>query len=241
MKLTKMITRSSIALLALCSTSAFAGVAFLGPDYTVHKAKVNLKVTYSINPFDKIEKENVKTNEMIDILTTGPVNDDAELAMAVPCDDGDILVVDPDVVALFVANKNTGLPVINTDWMILNATSLAVEIKDGDPKKIDAVFALLNPPFLFGDGEFNFDRLTASGTTKFGKIGNNVADMAVGWDKDTVCAKEFNGKSTTGTIASLVDPIADLNLMSGKISAGKAKAAFDCDGILDFGGLCVVP
>jgi hypothetical protein len=101
MKITKLITRSSIALLALCSTSAFAGVAFLGPDYTVHKANVNLTISYGLA--GKIEKEKVRTNEFIDLLVLGPVPDGAELAMAVPCDVGDVLVVDPDVIALFVA------------------------------------------------------------------------------------------------------------------------------------------
>lgn len=239
MKITKLITRSSIALLALCSTSAFAGVAFLGPDYTVHKANVNLTISYGLA--GKIEKEKVRTNEFIDLLVLGPVPDGAELAMAVPCDVGDVLVVDPDVIALFVANKDTGLPVLTTDWLILSATSIAVELKDGDPKKLDGVFVVTD--FPDEEDELDIDRLTTTGTVKFGKIGSNIADEVIGWDKDTVCAKQLTGKSTTGTLNSLIDPIADLNLMSGKISAGKPKTAFDCDGVNTFGGLCdvVVP
>jgi hypothetical protein len=254
MKITKLITRSSIALLALCSTSAFAGIWGVGPvvdlvpDYTLHKATVNFKVTYGLA--GKIEKETLKNKDMIDLLGGDADVDGQVLALAIPCDVNDSLIdfpgvpghiINPDVIALMVIDKNYEIRVPLTEVLILDLTSGALELKNADPKKLDLVAQIFGDPL---DDGFTLDTLSTSGTIKFGKLGSKIADMGVLWDKDEICPKTMSGKSTTGTIGSVVDPIADINLMSGKISGGGAKVGVDCDPLAildpDLGGLCSI-
>jgi hypothetical protein len=239
MKLTKMITRSSIALLALCSTSAFAGAHVdIGPDFTLHKATVNMKLTYS-KLGDKIQKETVKTKDVIDLLGGDSDNKGQVLALAVPCDIDDPDIIDPDVFALMVVDKNYEAWVPTTDVIILPWETIAIEFKDGDPKKADIVAETFGPDVSI---KYDVVHLIMSGTTKFGKIGKNVAEDNPLWDKDDVCAKTIKSKSVTGHFEQIADPFDDINVMSGKIEGGKAKAGLECDSLVDqigFKGLCV--
>ena len=114
MNITKMLTRSSVALLAAFSASAFAG-APLVPDYTVHSASVKLDITAGIA--GDIEKDSVGTNNMIDILGGNSDNNDHELALAVPCD---VDVLDVEATFLFVYNKATEFPVVTTDFVFFD-------------------------------------------------------------------------------------------------------------------------
>jgi hypothetical protein len=246
MNITKLITRSSIALLALFSASAFAGAPpFAGPDFTIHKATVKFKLSTGIA--GDIEKETLKNKDMIELLGGDSDDKDQELALVVACDDDDPIIIDSDVVALMVVDKDTGFRVHGTGILPIDLVSGALKLKNGDPKKLDTVGLVSDIEIIVIDGDLkdiNIALLTVTGTVKFGKIGKKIADENVAWDKDEICVSKLDGKSAAGFIDEIEEPFSEINVMDGKVSAGKAKAGRDCAddvGDTSFGGLCIVP
>jgi hypothetical protein len=219
MNVTKLITRSSAALLMAVSVLALAEDP-IAPDYTLHKATVNLTLTTSVGGI--IEKETLKTKDAIDLLDGDSDNKNHELTLVVPC--GIVGVVeDVDAVALTVFNKDTGEPVVGADFLILDILTAAFELKDGDLRKADLVAEVDALPFVLGD--LTIEALLVSGTAKFDKLGKKVTKDEP-WSEDARCAKKFNGKSAVGFLET-IEGGDDINLMSGKVRGGKVKAGWD--------------
>lgn len=201
MKITKLITRSSIALLAVAfSASALAGGPF-APDMVAGKASGSLKV--SEQALDGIDKVKIKSkqlqNTIMDRAPDAKPPKEEQLAWVADCtpgegDDIEVTVIDKDT------DENIGV-----SPLFFTIDALVVQLDNNDDLKKADIFA------TGGD-------LNVTGTVKFGKIGNKVADDT--WDKDAICVSGFSSKAVNGT--SDGDVVTD-----GKFSGGKAELAFD--------------
>ena len=200
MNITKLITRSSIALLAVAfSASTLAGGPG-APDMVVGKASATLKSSeQSGDDIDKVkEKSKNIQNFIMDRAADAKPPKEEELAWVAPCvpgvdDDIEITVFDKDT------EENIGIfP------LFLTIENLVVQLdKNNDPKKADVL--------VVGEG------LNVTGTVKFKKIGKKVANDI--FDPDAICVGGFSSKSVNGENAGVV--------MSGNVSGGSAKLAYD--------------
>ena len=220
-KTEKWINRTAVAMLSTAvSVTAFAAAPG-APDFLVHKANVKFKV--SSQGAGEIDKDTIKTQNVINALMGRDIDDDGDnsetLGMVTACD------ADIDSVALIVYDKNDNTVVSDpSNAIVLDIAAAATEVKDnGDPKKTDLLAGL-------EEGEAF---LTATGTVKYGAIGKGVADDD-NWDRDAVCAKNFSSKSVDGI--GLFGEV----VMSGKISANKPDFAADFpDGVYPGGRVAI--
>ena len=207
------ISRVSAIALATASVSAFAA-APNAPDFIMHKANVNFKV--SSQGVGEIEKETVKTKNVINLLMGRSIDakneKDETLGIITQCDEND----EDDDSVMVVYDKKTEEIKDGSDSIIFYTDSEIVELdKNGDYKKSDG-FASTH------DEEAGFIDVTAQ--TTYGKIGSGCAkdgDTKDNWNKDSVCVKKVKSKSITG-LGFFGDVV-----MSGKISAGSCQFAFD--------------
>ena len=207
----KWITRTSIAMLAAVSVSAFAAAPG-APDFLMHKATVKFKVSRDAG--GNIANETIKTKEVINILmhrAPDAKNEKNEkLGLVTGCDR------DVDAAALVV--YDTKLEIIKplSDEIVIFVQSEVFETKDGQLQKVDLL------------GEINDDDafIDITGQIKYGKIGKKAADDT--WDKDANCPRKFSSKSINGL--ALVGGelfIGGDVIMSGKLKAGKPQFAAD--------------
>lgn len=212
---TKWINRTAIAMLAAVSVSAFAAAPD-APDYLMHQASVNFKVSSQGN--GNIESDTYKTKNLINLLMGRSVDakneKDEKLGLVTGCD------AEEDDVALVVYDKKTEEIKNKSDGTM--SDNIIIDIEDevfendneGNLKKSDLL------AFVSESDGF----LIVTGTTKYGKIDRKCAkdgDDKDHWDKDSICAKGFNSKSIAGT--GLFGEV----VMSGKINAGSCKFAAD--------------
>jgi len=204
------ISRVSAVALATASVTAFAA-APNQPEFLMHKASVNLKVSKLVD--GKIKTTTVKTNDVINAILNEsadnkPANNE-KLGMVTEC-----ASTSNAGVALVVYDKDDNSVISSPERAIVFDFEAAVtELdKNGDNKKTDLL--------VESEDDGGFEYLAASGKVKYGKIGKKVADDT--WDKDSVCAKNFSSKSVNGR-GLFFDEV----VMSGKVSAGKAQFASD--------------
>ena len=220
-KTEKWINRTAVAMLSTAvSVTAFAAAPG-APDFLMHKASVKFKISSQGNA--EINKDTIKTQDVINILMGRDIDQDGDnsetLGMVTACD------VDVDAVALVVYDKNNDTVVSDpSDAIVLDIAAGATDFKDnGDPKKTDLLAGI----------EVGDAFLTATGTVKYSDIGKKVADDDK-WDRDAVCAKNFSSKSVDG-----VGLFGDV-VMSGKISAGNPQFAADFnDGVYPGGRVAI--
>jgi PKD repeat protein len=205
-------------MLAAVSVSAFAAAPD-APNFLMHQASVNLKVSNQEGLDLKIDKKTIKTKEVINVLmgrSPDAKNEkDEKLGLVTGCDK------DVDAAALVVYDKKLEIVKPLSDAIIIFVRSEVVETKDGKLKKVD----------LLGEAFEDEGFINVTGQIKYGKIGNKVAkdgDDKDHWNKDANCPRKFGSKSVTGVgfIGGELFIGGDV-VMSGKINAGKAKFAFD--------------
>jgi len=199
----KWISRVSAIALATASVSAFA----TGPQFLMHQANVNFKV--SSQGSGKIDTSTYKTKNLINVLMGRSVDakneKDEKLGLVTGCE------ADVSAAALVVFDKKNDVVMPGSGYLTMFIEDAVVQTdKNDDPKKADVL------GYVSEEGGW----LDVTGSIRFGKIGNKVAKGG-GWDKDTICAKNFKSKSIVG--AGLFGAI----VMDGKISAGSAKFGAD--------------
>ena len=214
----KWISQMSAVALAVTSVSAIATPGG-APDFLMHQASINLKVSSQEGLDAKIDTDTIKTKELINILMRRSPDSknekDEKLGLVTGCDK------DVDAAALVVYDKKLEIIKPLSDEIILFVQSEVVETKDGKLKKVDLLAE------VFEDEGF----MDVTGQIKYGKIGNKVAkdgDNKDHWDKDSNCPKTFKSKSITGVgfIGGELFIGGDV-IMSGKLNASSPKFAGD--------------
>ena len=200
----KWISRVSAIALATASVSAFA----TGPQFLMHQANVNFKV--SSQGSGKIDTSTYKTKNLINVLMGRSVDakneKDEKLGLVTGCE------ADVSAAALVVFDKKNDVVMPGSGYLTMFIEDAVVQTdKNDDPKKADVL------GYVSEEGGW----LDVTGSIRFGKIGNKVAKGDSSWDKNTICAKNFKSKSIVG--AGLFGAI----VMDGKISAGSAKFGAD--------------
>jgi uncharacterized repeat protein (TIGR01451 family) len=220
---------SRVSAIALVATSVSVSAGILAPDYTVHKASVNLKTVSQSS--DGINRDTVKTKQVINYLMPGRVDldqkneKDESLGLVMGCDVEDLDEQGSEFY-LQVYDKKTKLMNPLSDRIFFNVVDGKIEInRSGQRSKADIIAFLEDIDVNVVD----FMSLTAN--TKYGKIGSKVVkSQLVGntWDKNAICGKAFKTKSITGVGTGRdIGPLFGDIVMSGKINAGNAQFGFN--------------
>ena len=204
----KWISRVSAIALATASLSAFA----TGPQYLVHQANVNFKL--SSQGSGKIDTTTYKTKNLINVLMGRSVDakneKDEKLGLVTGCE------AEPGGAAIVVFDKKTDAVKTGSGYLIMYIDGAVTQVdNNGNAKKSDLL------GYVSEEGGW----IDVSGSVRYGKIGNKVSKGG-DWDKNTICAKNFKSKSIVGASYGLLGS-GEAIVMAGKISAGSAKFGAD--------------
>jgi hypothetical protein len=230
---------SRVSAVALVAVSVSVSAGALAPDFLVHKASVNLKT--SVQSTDGIEKETIKTKQVINYLMgryadlDGKNEKNEKLGLITGCS---TVGLDTERLALAVYDSKEKHIKPLSDVLVFDIAEGKFERKNGELKKADIISFLEG--FIdrgIGDDidpiDLDIDFLSQTAQVKYGKIGNKVVkSQPIGntWSKDTICAQNLKTKAITGfgdEFEGLEFFLRDRIVMSGKINAQRPQFGFN--------------